>query len=149
MHIMAERAWIRTRGTIRYSRFQGECLKPGSAIPPNWRKWSESNAHIVKDVPLRTTNLKRAARERLLHAMLAESIRFERMTPQQVFRVSSAVPSTTRPTLRIQLPWCRPRASNPHVRGHCVLNAARLPIPPGRHIFGRSEGSRTPKPEGA
>ena len=34
MHIMAERAWIRTRGTIRCSRFQGECLRPDSAISP-------------------------------------------------------------------------------------------------------------------
>src|SRR6266700_1893822 len=35
MHIMAERAWIRTRDTRRCSRFQGECLKPDSAISPN------------------------------------------------------------------------------------------------------------------
>ena len=31
---VAERAWIRTRGTRGCSRFQGECLKPNSAISP-------------------------------------------------------------------------------------------------------------------
>ena len=51
---LAERAWIRTRDTRRCSRFQGECHKPDSAISPNWRKRSESNAHIPKDGPLRT-----------------------------------------------------------------------------------------------
>jgi hypothetical protein len=30
-----------------------ECLRPDSAISPNWWKRSESNAHIPKDGPLR------------------------------------------------------------------------------------------------
>jgi hypothetical protein len=59
---------------------------------------------------------------------LAESIRVERMTPHEVFRVSSAAPSTTGTTLRIHVHMCRLGASNPQVRRHCVLNAARLPI---------------------
>ena len=35
MHVVEERAWIRTRGTRRCSRFRGERLKPDSAISPN------------------------------------------------------------------------------------------------------------------
>ncbi len=29
--------------------------------------------------------------------------------------------------------WCRERDSNSHDRSHCVLSAARLPVPPSRH----------------
>jgi hypothetical protein len=39
-----------------------------------------------------TTNFLRANSERLLHAMLAETIRFERTAPFAALRVSSAVP---------------------------------------------------------
>ena len=53
MHIMAERGWNRACGTVRRSRFQGECFRPDSVIFPNWRKRSESNAYIPKDGPLR------------------------------------------------------------------------------------------------
>ena len=33
--------------------------------------------------------------------------------------------------------WCRRRDSNPHALfGHYILNVARLPIPPLRHVLG-------------
>ena len=79
MHIVEERAWIRTRGTRGCSRFRGECLKPDSAISP----------YSLRLVP------------------------------------AGGIEPPRRMTLRFE----------------CSASS----IPPGRHIFGRSGGSRTPK----
>jgi hypothetical protein len=47
MHIMAERAWIRTRYTARCSRFQGECLRPDSAISPSCRRLEDNFRTLI------------------------------------------------------------------------------------------------------
>ena len=46
--------------------------------------------------------------------------------------------------------WCRRRDSNPHALfGHYILNVARLPIPPLRHVLGvRSTPSILAHPSG-
>ena len=42
--------------------------------------------------------------------------------------------------------WCRRRDSNPHALfGHYILNVARLPIPPLRHVLRRSPDSSDPR----
>ena len=79
---------------------------------------------------------------------LAESIRFERMTP---IRCSALAVRRLRPLgqlsiFRILVPA---GGIEPPRRETLRFECSASSIPPGRHMVGRSGGSRTPKPEGA
>ena len=110
----------------RVSDFPGQLFKPLTHITAKQNRQSSKSAANYS--PVQTTNLMRATRERPLHAMLAESIRFERMTPM---RCSALAVRRLRPLGQLSVFNCIGAGRGyrtPHVRRHCVLNAARLPI---------------------
>ena len=91
----------------------------------NWRKRSESNAHIPKDGPLRTGSARHMP-SASKQTRGEYSIRTN--DTHRVLRVSSAAPSTTRPTLR-EKNLVRMKGFEPlrHLR-HMVLSHACLPF---------------------